>query len=82
MKIGIEQNILAKFVEAKYLPVAPWMGSAISVIKLLGVKPLWDRTMVLGCSSSLWGTTDLFKNRPKWAVETVGLITLHTLRVI
>lgn len=44
LKIGIEQNILAKFVAAKYLPVVHWMESAISVMKLLGVKLLmgWD----------------------------------------
>ena len=44
VELGIVQNILAKFIAAKYRPVADWMESAILIIKLLGTEALmgWD----------------------------------------
>lgn len=48
-EIGIEQNILAKFIVAKYLPVTDWIESVISGIRLLGVEVLmgWDRGITI-----------------------------------
>ena len=48
-EIGIEQKILAKFIVAKYLPVADWIESVISGIRLLGVEVLmgWDRGITI-----------------------------------
>lgn len=40
LKLSIDQNVLAKFIVAKYLSIAYWMKSATSVIKFVGVKAL------------------------------------------
>lgn len=40
VELDIEQNIVAKFVAAKHLPVADWIESAVSIIELLNKEAL------------------------------------------
>lgn len=48
VKIGIEQNILAKSVAENYLPVFDWMESVVSIILGVGtlLGGLWKFTKV------------------------------------
>lgn len=40
VELDIEQNIVAKFVATKHLPVADWIESAVSIIELLNKEAL------------------------------------------
>lgn len=79
-EIDIEQNILSKYIIAKYLPVADWMESVIPIMRGTGYEDFkgWDCSMeavVIYCEAPL--THFRFENRPNWklngkTVETIS----------
>lgn len=72
IEIGIEQNILAKSVVAKYLLVTDWMESVISItldIRNGGFNG-WNYSIkvVVICGETPY-VISRFKNRPNWTFK-------------